>query len=80
MIDLLILLSLVIAEVWLTIYLGKRGLRGLREHKIVTDRAGTFTGKDAVSVARIYLFFAVISLVGLALFLFLLVVKLIHLI
>jgi hypothetical protein len=49
----------------MTIYLARRGIKGLREGKIIADRAGNYaTGKEAVSIARIYLFFAALCLAG----------------
>jgi hypothetical protein len=47
-----------------TIYLARRGFKGLREKKMIADQEGDFaTGKDAVSVAGIYLFFAALCFI-----------------
>ena len=59
------LLSLVIG-----VHIGKRGMRGLREKKMVVDKLGNeVSGTEAVSVARLYLFLAVFSF-ALAIFFF----------
>lgn len=77
MIDLLILFLFVILGVCTAIYLCRRALKGLRDQKMVADR-GTFTGKDAVSLARVYFFFAAVCIISSAAFIFLLIARLIH--
>jgi hypothetical protein len=73
MTDLAILLSLVCIGAWVAQHLLRRGVKGVRE-KIVTDRKGNqATGKDAVTVARMYLFFGALSLILAIVYLILLV-------
>ena len=79
MTDWLILIAFLILGGYMTIYLGRRGLKGIREQKIVSERDGRiFTGKEALSVARIYLFFAGILLCCFGLFLVVFIAKIIH--
>jgi hypothetical protein len=79
MTDLLILLSFVVLSIGVTVYLAMRGMKGLRQQKMVGDRSGNcVTGKSAVCLARVYLFYAGLSLVCSAFFLFLLAVRMIH--
>ena len=51
-------------------HVGKRGMKGLREKKMVVDKLGNEAyGKEAISVARLYLFLAGLSF-ALAIFFF----------
>ena len=77
MTNLLVGFLFVILGVGTTIYLWRRGLRVSRDQKIVTSR-GTFTGRDAVSIARIYFFFSAICLISSALVIYTLIAQLIH--
>jgi hypothetical protein len=77
MTNLLIGFLLVIFGIGTTVYLWRRGLKVLRDQKIVTNR-GTFTGKDSVSIARIYFFFSAICLISTALFICALIAQIIH--
>jgi len=79
MMNLLIGFLFVILGVGTTIYLWRRGLRVLRNQKIVTNR-GTFTGKDSVSIARIYFFFSAICLISTAVVIYTLIAQFIHVI
>jgi hypothetical protein len=64
MTNLLICLAFLLGSFAITVYLTRRGIKGLRDKKMIADRAGNFaTGKDAVSIAKIYLFLAALCLV-----------------
>jgi len=73
----IILLIFLINSVGLCFYLGRRGVKGLREEKMVADQQrNEVTGKDAIAVAKIYIFFSGLCLV-LTIFFLILLIKLI---
>jgi len=76
MIDKLICFGLLGLGVFNTFHLTRLGLKGLRDKIIISGRDGKkFTGKEAVNISKIYLFFAGIRFVSFVLFLTLLISK-----
>jgi len=79
MTNFLILLFFVVLSGVVTFYLGRRGVTGLKQQKMVADQSGNcVAGKDAVCLARVYLFFAGLSLVCTLFLLFLLALMIIQ--
>ena len=63
MTNFLICFVFLVGNLLMAIYLSRRGFKGLREKKMLVDRVGNFVaGKNAVSIAKIYLFFAALCL------------------
>jgi hypothetical protein len=61
MADIIVGILLITACIYATVNIGSRGLKGLREKRLEDRNKNWIEGKDATSVARLYLFIAAIS-------------------
>lgn len=63
MVNQLILFVLFVNSVGMSFYLGRRGIKWLRDKKLIDRENNEITGKDAIAVAKIYIFFSAICLI-----------------